>query len=93
MSRLHLALVLACVCSPLEALTLPVATLSALINDCQNTEIGHGARRNAGHLTPLLIYASLKYQAGVSKQGYRQRQVVEMMMNNCSEVVSEQPVD
>lgn len=50
-------------------------------------QIGDGARRNTGHLTPLLIYACLKYLAGVSKQ--RQRQVVEMMMNNCSEVVSE----
>lgn len=55
-------------------------------------EEGYGARRNAGHLTPLLIFASLKYRAEVGDQGYRQREIVEMMMNNGSEVVSVEPV-
>lgn len=37
-------------------------------------EEGYSARRSAGYLTPLLIFACLKYQAEVGEQGYRQRE-------------------
>lgn len=53
-------------------------------------EEGYSARRTGrtGYLTPLLIFACLKYQVEVGEQRYRQRGIVEMMMNNGSEVVS-----
>lgn len=56
-------------------------------------EEGYSARRSTGYLTPLLIFACLKYRAEVGEQGYRRRDIVEMMMNNGTEVVSMQIVD
>lgn len=43
----------------------------------------YNARHRAGYLTPLLIFACLKYQAEVQIEG----EIVEMMMIYGSEVV------